>query len=333
VKILSSLLLASVVIVPTSCRFFTGAYACSSDENCPATDRCVEGSCVADGGEGEEGEGDLVVGEGEGDLVGEGEGDVVAGEGEGDVVVGEGEGDVVVGEGEGDIVVAGEGEGEGDVVVAGEGEGEGEPPCVRVPGNVRADTNGQFAALVQDRACVEFTTRLTIGGNVSVLTGASVIRTVEGDLNIESTALTSTEGLSGLERVTGNLNIRNASNLDRIRFAALTRVGGLTLSSISGEPSVNFAVLDAIDNNLVVENTGLEFFTANALTRVGGRILFTNNSRLRSVNLDSLRTVGDDIGVTNHPELCSEVFPAIVDALDTFGGSFTQANSNGNCGP
>ncbi len=188
-------------------------------------------------------------------------------------------------------------------------------PCP--PGNVFLHTQAQVDSFIARYPnCTQISGNLFVGvtsgiSNITNLSPLNNIDTVTGNLNIERTALTSTNGLNKLSSVQGyvyiglNTSLTQISNLDsfvsigmslNIRDnSSLTDMNGLSNLSTIG------SFLQILGNPALANVNGL-----SSLASVGAFLFVYNNDALTDLNgLSSLTTVGQDIDIQENNVLAN----------------------------
>ncbi len=207
-------------------------------------------------------------------------------------------------------------------------------------GNVTVLNNADLAWL-KNVVNVMGSVKITSTG-LSSINGITNLQTVTGDLSITSNAsLTNINGLAGLQTVNGNMDV--TSN------AALTNVNGLATSGFSGLTTVTgflqfynnaqlanlggLTKLTSVGNYLNIQSNsvlGTLDGLANLVT-VNGFLQIYSNPGLTSIDgLSKLTTVGGYINIYNNTALTSMVGMIIpTGKLATLGGN-TAVSGNGN---
>jgi len=176
--------------------------------------------------------------------------------------------------------------------------------------------------------CTELQSNLFIGnansgGTIYNLNGLANITMINGNLSInDNTAATMLE-LSGLNYVSGYLDI--SSNTANIILNSLTAVQGsvsidyndsesIELNNLTsaGEPSSGGSSIINISDNSGLSNIGL-----NSLTYVVGNFHFEHNDSLQSLLLNNLSTLAGGMTISENYSLTEVVFSN----LDTINGS------------
>ena len=159
--------------------------------------------------------------------------------------------------------------------------------------------------------CVNYAGNITVNGNVSNLMGLSAIKTVTGNLDIDSDALVNLSDLSNLENISGALRISDSENLTSL-------VGLERLNNVSGSIILNnlmrLAALDGLKNvqsiggQLSINNCGsLQSLSGlDNLQSVNSSLTISSNVNLRSLDgLESMNRVNSKLEISNNESLTS----------------------------
>lgn len=159
--------------------------------------------------------------------------------------------------------------------------------------------------------CTDFAGNITVNGDVSNLLGLDAIKTVTGNIDIESDALINLSDLSNLENITGTLRISGSENLNSlIGLGKLNNVtGSIVLSNL-----IKLASLDGIKNIqsigglLTIDNCGsLQSLEGlGNLQSINSSLTISNNVNLRSLDgIESLNRVNSKLAINGNESLTS----------------------------
>ena len=163
--------------------------------------------------------------------------------------------------------------------------------------------------------------------------------TIQGDVTIQGSGIFNLNGLAQITSIEGNLNILSTENvLDVDGLSGLMTIGGIlridfntVLQNLDG-----FSNLTSIDGYLnILFNPALSDVSGlSGLTTIGGylniqfNIALTNLSGLENINPSTIvASSGEDIRITNNPQLSSCAVESICLALD-LPGTTTDISDN-----
>jgi hypothetical protein len=146
---------------------------------------------------------------------------------------------------------------------------------------------------------------LYITGDVSDISKLTSIKSIVGDLTINSNKITDISNFLNLEFIGGDLTIRNTVIKNLIGFGKLKTINGsLNIYENSRNPleTINaFQNLEIIKGDFQIYELSLKTITGfEKLIEVSGNFRLSENSRLAEIpSFNSLKTIGQDLSIIN----------------------------------
>ncbi|MEM6992642.1 MAG: hypothetical protein AAF721_19165 [Myxococcota bacterium] len=178
-------------------------------------------------------------------------------------------------------------------------------------------------------SCVVVLGSLTVrGGRIRELDGLEGVIGIHGSLRLKAEALTSTEGLSGLEYVERGVEVSGSASLEHLDFPKLQSIGGdLRLHELPRLYDLTgLEALADVGGMMVLQQLdAIATMTLPEVRAVGGGLVIAGNAQLEAVvEPDALVEIGHTLWITANPRLRSV---AGFDALDRV-GRFIKISEN-----
>ncbi|TCN60889.1 gliding motility-associated C-terminal domain-containing protein [Flavobacterium circumlabens] len=179
--------------------------------------------------------------------------------------------------------------------------------------------------------CEVISGNLYISGDVSDISKLTSIKSIEGDLMVNSYKITDVSNFLDLEFVGGNLIITNTLIKNLIGFSKIKSINGsLNIYQNSRNPleTINaFENLEIIKGDFQIYEPSLQTITGfDKLIEITSNLILSDNSRLTQVpSFNSLKIIGGDLSITNTYASVLENINSF-NTLETIGNDFKIAS-------